>query len=254
VGAIIAIGVVVIGYVVLSRSGGLNLSGGLTARTSPPITGSYPYNQPPISPSQTTNPFFGSTVNAGAGVATAAVAQSASAGNFPGGGGAALGAVAGIAVIGAIASSLLAAHEARLKGATNENNAALQTVPAFDSFLQSIVQAVNVRQIDKPTAAATVASFDQALYQRLKSLVGAPGTAWVDNPAGQCNKSCTVSCCIYWADMKPALDLVRYVLGDRQVIFGAGDPRLSGNTVTVPKVFPGKYSSYTRPSYTLTIV
>jgi predicted RNA-binding Zn ribbon-like protein len=167
---------------------------------------------------------------------------------------------AAIPFVGAIASvaeSLLAAHQARLKGATNENNAALQIVPVYDSFINKLVAAYNSGQVSAAEAANVFARFDQSVYQQLRSLVGAPGTAWSDaaGMAGRCDKTCTVSCCLYFSDLGPPLSLARRVWGDQGGRWGnAGpDPRLNGRTVTVPKVYPGKYSAYSRASYTFTL-
>jgi hypothetical protein len=165
------------------------------------------------------------------------------------------GIIAGVGIIAGIASSLLAAHEARLHGATNENNAALQIVPVYDSFVRQLAAAYNAGKVSKAETAQTFAKFDAVLYQRLRSLVGAAGTAWSDSAgmAGKCDKTCTVSCCLYFSDLGPPLSLARLVLGDRGGRWGASDPRLSGRTITVPKVWPGKYSSFSRESYKFTL-
>ena len=89
------------------------------------------------------------------------------------------------------------------------------------------------------------------MYTTMKSRVGAAGTAWSDSvgQAGKCNKQCTAGCCIYWGDFA-----------------GGGAPAYTGingliaavnnggkRNVTMPKVYPGKYSSFTRPLYTVTL-
>jgi hypothetical protein len=71
--------------------------------------------------------------------------------------------------------------------------------------------------------------------------------------AGQCNKSCTVGCCVYFGDLGPVLNNISYVLGYPTGKWGAGDPRISGRTITVPTVYPSTYSSFTRPSYRITL-
>ena len=162
---------------------------------------------------------------------------------------------AAIVVAAAVAASLLAAHEARLKGATNENQAVDQWVPVFDSFVSSVVNAYNGGQINAQQAAQICMQFDQTLYNKFRSFVGQPGTAWNDQTgmSGQCNKACTVGCCVYYQDLSVVLNDISYVLGYPTGKWGKGDPRISGRTITVPKVYPSKYSSYTRALYTVTL-
>jgi hypothetical protein len=160
-----------------------------------------------------------------------------------------------IAVAAAVAAALLAAHQARLHGATDENKAVDQYVPVFDSFVSQLVQAYNSGQITAAIAAQTAQQFDRYIYNAFRALVGKPGTAWSDSVgmAGQCNASCTVGCCIYYGDLGPVLNNISYVLGFPTGKWGQGDPRISGRTVTVPKVYPSKYSSYTRQLYSVTL-
>lgn len=195
----------------------------------------------------------GALVGVGANVVDQGVRSASSSGSIsPGVAG---GILAGVGIVAGIAESLLAAHKARLQGATNENNAALQIVPVYDSFVKQLVAAYNAGKITKATTAQTFAKFDAALYQRLRSLVGPAGTAWSDSAgmAGKCDKTCTVSCCLYFSDLGPPLSLARWVLGDHGGRWKSGDPRLSGRTVTVPKVYPGKYSSFSRELYKFTL-
>ena len=160
-----------------------------------------------------------------------------------------------VAVGAAIAGALLAAHKARLQGATNENMAVDQYVPVFDSFVKQLVQAYNSKQIDKATAANAAQQFDHYIYQTFRSFVGKPGTAWNDGAgmAGKCDKTCTVGCCVYFGDLGPVLNNISYVLGFPTGKWGAGDPRINGRTITVPKVYPSKYSKLSRDLYTLTL-
>jgi hypothetical protein len=198
-------------------------------------------------PQQNSSAYVSTGLNAGANFASGAIQAGAIT--------AAGAATAGIGAAVAIAGQLLAQHQARLKGATNENNAALAIVPAFDDFVQRLVAAYKGAQISAQQTAAALQAFDQSIFQQLRGLVGPPGTAWSDSAglAGKCDKTCTVGCCLYYSDLGPPLSLMRYVLGDRSGQWGASDPRLSGRTVTVPKVYPGKYSSYSRASYTITL-
>lgn len=155
----------------------------------------------------------------------------------------------------AIVGPLLAAHKKRMAGATSETNAAVTMVPTVDSFIQQIATLYNTRQISAADAANALAQFDQAMYTRMRGLAVGPGTAWNDaaGMAGKCDKTCTAGCCLYFGDLGPPVSLMRYVLGDNGGRWGAGDPRLSGRTITVPKVYPGKYSQYSRESYKITL-
>jgi hypothetical protein len=208
----------------------------------------------PMVPSQAAN--LGAPIMSGAAaIGTTIQAQSVS--NSGGGppSGVAVAAAAGIAIVGSIVASLLQAHQARLKGATNENNAVDQYVPVFDSFVSNLVAAWNGGQATAAEVAQAAQQFDKAIYNALRSLVGSPGTAWNDSigMSGQCNSSCTVGCCVYFGDLGPVLNNISYVLGFPTGKWGQGDPRISGRTITVPKVYPSKYSSYTRALYTITL-
>lgn len=268
-GLVIIVGLGVVVFIVASRGGGMisggitGGSGGYTARGL--FTGSIGGPGTNINP---LTPVNSSPFGAG-GLAMAPVATGAAGGGGVAGDAMATfqGAQQGFAAGGPIGAAvgaaqslitqLLGQHAARLKGATNENNAALQIVPTFDSFVQTMVQYINTGLVPKAQAAQALASFDQQIYQQLRSLVGAPGTAWSDSMgmAGRCDKTCTVGCCLYYSDLGPPLSLLRLALGDSSGAWGAGDPRISADyrTITVPKVYPGKYSSYSRPLYTVTI-
>jgi hypothetical protein len=162
---------------------------------------------------------------------------------------------AAIGVAAGIATALLKAHNARLQGAKNENAAVDQYIPVFDSFVKAIVQAYNSKQCTASEAAMACQQFDQQLYQKFRSFVGQPGTAWNDSTgmAGKCDKSCTVGCCVYFGDLGPVLNNISFVLGFPTSKWGRGDPRISGRTITVPKVYPSKYSSFSRELYTITL-
>lgn len=171
-----------------------------------------------------------------------------------------LGAAAGpigaaVAAISAIALALLKAHQQRLTDAKNENAAVDQWLPVFDSFVTSVVNAYNSGQISASDAAQISQQFDQTLYSKFRSFVGQPGTAWNDQSgmAGKCDKTCTVGCCVYFGDLGPVLNNISYVLGFPTGKWGQGDPRINGHTITVPQIFPSKYSSYSRAQYTVTL-
>jgi hypothetical protein len=165
------------------------------------------------------------------------------------------GIAAGVAIVVSVATQLLAAHRARLQGAKNENAAVDQYVPVFDSFVRSVVQAYNSKQCTAAEAASACQQFDQTLYQTFRSFTGQQGTAWNDQTgmAGKCDKTCTVGCCVYFGDLGPVLNNISAVLGFQTSKWGKGDPRIQGRTVTVPKVYPSKYSSLSREAYTVTL-
>jgi hypothetical protein len=159
-------------------------------------------------------------------------------------------AVGGVAAV-SILSNLLGQHTARLKDATSENEAVDNAIPAFDADIQQIVSEYNAGSLTAAQALAATKSLDQAQYQYMHSLVGKPGTAWNGTPlpCGQpsqstaaCNSKCTVGCCIYNNVIHQPLDCIEGILA------GSGS-----GTATFPELYPGKYSPYTRASYTLTL-
>ena len=144
--------------------------------------------------------------------------------------------------VGAIASVLVSSllqHSARLKGATTENEAVASAVPAFDSDIKAINQAFNNGAVDETAAISALNGLAQNLYMYLHSLVGAAGTAWTANSL--CNKSCTVSCCLYYNDIMPSINAAI-----------AAVKTSGGATSQVLEVFGDKYGLATRPAYSLT--
>lgn len=263
--------IAVIGLLALSQSGALAQSGsavsgspvyspnqqGVLATPQPQTWSPQPAISfpPPMVPSQSAN-VDGALLQGGAQIGTTVAAQGIkSSGSFLG-----MAASTAIPVVGAaiavavsIAASLLAAHKARLKGATTENQAVDQYVPVFDSFVSKIVNAYNTKQISAAQCAQACQQFDQALYQTFRGFVGRPGTAWSDTNGmgGKCDKTCTVGCCVYFGDLGPVLNNISFVLGFPTGKWGQGDPRISGRTITVPKVYPSRYSAYSRALYTI---
>ena len=155
-----------------------------------------------------------------------------------------------IGVAAAIVGPLIAAHKARIAGATNENSHNAEMTALFDQAIPQIVAYWN-KTHDKAGTLSELNQLQQYMYTTMKSRVGAAGTAWSDSvgQAGKCNKQCTAGCCIYWGDFA-----------------GGGAPAYTGingliaavnnggkRNVTMPKVYPGKYSSFTRPLYTVTL-
>lgn len=253
--------IAVLGLLALSGSASATAAPQATAYTSSPPPAPWQPSIPstmgaPMVPSTSSNmtgQIFSGSAQVGTQVATQAVKATGLAG--VGLTAATAGIAAGVGIIVGIATSLLQAHEARLHGATNENKAVDTYIPVFDSFVSQLVQAYNSGQCTAQEAATAAQQFDRYIYNAFRSLVGPPGTAWNDQigMSGQCNKSCTVGCCVYFGDLGPVLNNISFVLGFPTGKWGQGDPRISGRTVTVPKVYPSKYSTYTRPLYTVTL-
>lgn len=254
--------IAVVGLLALGGGGG-RISGGINVAPPaqpPQDLPPQPYTPtlsptagPPMVPStgvNINNQLFSGSAQIGTQVSTQAVKSTGLSG--VGLSAATAGIAVGAGIIVGLAESLLAAHKARLQGAKNENAAVDQYVPVFDSFISSLLQAYNSRQITAAQAASTAQQFDRYIYNAFKSLVGAPGTAWRDEIGGPCDKGCTVGCCVYYGDIGPVLNDISFVLGFPTGKWGAGDWRISGRTVTVPKVYPSKYSPYTRAQYTIT--
>lgn len=251
--------IAVIGLLALSSaSGGGSVSGQVQYR---PASGGPPQTwsptpaqqfQAPMTPS-TSAALEGSLLSGAAQIGTQANQQSVNNGDRSQTEGAAIGAGIGIAV--SIVASLLAAHAARLKGATNENQAVDQYIPVFDSFVKQLETLWNNGTASAQQLATAAQQFDRYLQNAFRNLVGPPGTAWNDSSgmSGLCDKSCTVGCCVYYGDLAPVLNNISYVLGFPTGRWGQGDPRISGRTITVPKVYPSKYSQYSRGMYSITL-
>ena len=258
----------------LALTGGGNIGGGLSVRTAggpqplPDPSGGYanstagdvwtpspaPISHVPMVPSQTSNvdgQIFSGVGSVGTQIAAKSITQNL--GTGIGATAATAGIAAGVGIIVGIATTLLAQHKARMQGAKNENAAVDQYVPIFDSFVRQLVAAYNAKQCTAAQAANAAQQMDHYIKQTFQSFVGQPGTSWNDTIGyqGQCNKQCTVGCCVYYGDLGPVLNNISFVLGFPTGRWGQGDPRISGRTITVPKVYPSKYSPYTRELYTL---
>jgi hypothetical protein len=113
----------------------------------------------------------------------------------------------GAAVTAAIViiTSLLAAHEKRLQDAKTENQRAGVAVSSFYQTLQQIVAALNAGQLAPSDAISALQQLDQVTLASLRQFVGQPGTAWNSSTPGVCDKTCTVSCCLYNTWLHPDL-------------------------------------------------
>jgi hypothetical protein len=176
------------------------------------------------------------------------------------GGASALGPGVGIATsILKVGLTELSEHTARVTGATNENEAADQIIPAYDADLKAIQTAWNLGQLSLAQAEQALAAVDANVYKYLRAQVGKPGTAWNVNAFGVCNKSCTVGCCLYNNDLHPGIYGAAAFWGGTVGII----PVLRGVVATggatpryayIPEVYPPSdtsYGNYSRPAYWL---
>jgi hypothetical protein len=214
---------------------------------------------PPMTPSTSAN-VTGQVFSGGAQIGTQLGTQTLkNSGALSGAGltAATTGIAAGVGIGVSIITQLLAAHEARLHGAQHENQAVDQYIPVFDSFIKQLVDAYNSKQITAAQAAQAAQQFDRYIYNAFRSLTGGPGTSWSDQEGslGHCNKACTVGCCIYYNALGSPLNNISFVLGFPTGKWGQVDTNFNirGRTIVVPKVYPSKYSSFTRPLYMITL-
>jgi hypothetical protein len=171
------------------------------------------------------------------------------------------------AAISAVANILIAQHTARLKGATSENQALDQIIPAFDADISQIADAFNAGTLNgKPftsaMATAGLAQVDAQIYAYLKGQVGPPGTAW--DGSGTCSKSCTTGCCVYYNNLHSA------IYGPSGAPYNGNLTKANGATglipavqssvptsCYIPEVFPPSdtaYGNYTRAGYHIAII
>lgn len=166
----------------------------------------------------------------------------------------------GAKAITSIAGVFLGQHTARLKDATDENHAAVQTVAAYDQDLQEIVAAWNSGQITDAQAVSALSTVDGELKQFLMSQVGKPGTHWREN-SQKCDKGCTVGCCIYWSYYRPGLAGVSSIISGHPLAsgeygYGYSKSPISGGYAQVtiaPMHFMHKYANFDRPQYTIKV-
>lgn len=149
--------------------------------------------------------------------------------------------------------NLLAQHTARVKGATNENQAANSIVPAFDQDVAEIAAAYRSGEASAEECIAACQAVDKQVYDYLKSHVGPPGTAW--DGTGNCGKTCTVGCCLYYGDLHAGLYgapvFAGGAVGMIPVLQGSGGQAGHVNQAYIPKVYSSKYGLNTRAEYWL---
>lgn len=127
--------------------------------------------------------------------------------------------------LAAVENIILGQHTARLNDAIAENKVIPSVVQAFDADLQVIVQGYNSGEATAAQCIAALILMDQQIYAAMRNNAQAkPGIAWNTNPAyspstdalvgstainpsygAPCDKTCTVSCCVYYNDLRPAI-------------------------------------------------
>lgn len=166
-----------------------------------------------------------------------------------------LNAAGAIPVVGSIISALfgglLKAHEARVKGATNENALVAQLIPIVDQNLRAIFAALNAGQITETDAIGYLEQIQQNFFQNIAQLSG-PGIAAM--PCGSiqpypngcatntpCDKKCTAGCCV-------GCNVVAGAISNAIGVIQAG-----GGSFDVCNEGPSaKYGNPGRPGYSLT--
>lgn len=100
--------------------------------------------------------------------------------------------------------SLLAAHSARVKGATDENSGLNNIIPAITADIQGINAAYNAGQINDSQAIAALQTVYQNYWNYMTQFRGKPGVAGgasncqpsnASNSGTKCDKTCTAGCC-----------------------------------------------------------
>jgi hypothetical protein len=169
---------------------------------------------------------------------------------------------AAVAVLVTVIAGLWAAHEARAKGAREENTIVNSVVSTFDNALRAIFAAANssdpAQQIPASEAISQCQQLLATCWQKLAAVRGLPGVA--DNSGGgancgtytpgvttpcspghPCGKSCTAGCCVGCNDFWPSIL-------DAIAVFS--NP--NGGTVNVCTVYGSKYGASQRGGYSLT--
>ncbi len=173
-----------------------------------------------------------------------------------GGGGAVTAAVAGIGIVGAIAGALFAAHEQRLKQATDENSAVNLGVAGFDRDIASVGGAVNAKQITIVQALPLLATI-KANYWALVAPHIQPGRNGCQSgaacPGGQVGgKGCTTGQCKCGGSIGGACCVgCCNINGSIANIIALYQSGRSGSA-EICHVFGSKYGATDRPTYQFT--
>jgi hypothetical protein len=169
------------------------------------------------------------------------------------------GAQAGIAalgIIGSVVGGLLAAHTARVKGATAENSGIDAIVPAFDKDMLEINAAYKSGSISGGMAVTYLSQVHDQYWQYMSSFNGHPGVQMRACPPGQvggpmgkggctsgqpiCDKGCTAGCCVGCSAINGSIANAIWAV---QVGYHG--------QVAVCAIFAGKFGSHDRAGYTL---
>lgn len=197
-----------------------------------------------------------------AATATTAIVASIGAGTSWGAAAGPIG--AGVGLLVGVIAGLWAAHEARVKGATQENHAINSAVQTFDAGMKAIFAAANnsdpSQNVPGPVAAQQVQQLYAQFWAQMVPFTRAPGAADTSgggancgdttlNPNGpckgtphghMCDRSCTATCCVGCQDIYPTM---------LQAVGVLNSP--SGGSVEVCTVFGSKYGAVERSGYTL---
>ena len=189
----------------------------------------------------------GKLISTAAGIGGTSIATAAGAGSLAGPIG------AGVGVLVGVIAGLFAAHDARKKGAQNENQAVNAFLPAFDGSMQAIFQAANSGSISATDAISACQQVLQQWWASMAPWQTGPGTgdashggancaalAAAQAKKNQCNKSCTAGCCVGCMDLYPGVM-------NAIAVFQAG-----GGTANFPQVFGSSYGASGRAGYSLT--
>jgi hypothetical protein len=201
-------------------------------------------------------PQEGGVLSTGAAVGTtvgvSALAAGTALGSFAGPIGAGVGALVGII------AGLFEASAARAKGATEENDAVNQYLPAWDQAMQEIFAQANAGTISGAQAASLVPSLMQSWWAAAAQFHGLPGVADNSNggascgsytsgittpcsPGHPCTKSCTAFCCVGCNDLWPSsLDAIRLLSSGK------------AGSITTCTVYGSGYGATQRNGYSLT--
>lgn len=172
---------------------------------------------------------------------------------------------AGVAVLVSVLAGLWSAHNARVAGATHENQAINSAVATWDAGMRAIFAAANSSDpavnVTGAQAAAQVQQLWAQFWATMAPYMHAAGTADSSmggvncgsttlNPAGacagtpgghKCDNSCTATCCVGCQDLFPSMLQALAVLNSP-----------TGGTVQVCQVSSSSYGANARSGYTLT--
>lgn len=190
----------------------------------------------------------------GATIGVSSLAAGTALGSFAGPIGAGVGALVGII------AGLFEASTARAKGATEENQAINEYLPAWDSGMQAIFAAANNGTATPAECTSAVQQLMSSWWQAAAQFKGLPGVADASNggsncgtytpgvttacsPTGGpgCGKSCTAFCCVGCNDLMPSAQYAIYLF-----------QKPGGGSLNVCTVYSSKYGAKQRSSYTLT--